>query len=46
MRAVKALGVDFGLLTETKLTGGIYTRTIDGFAEVNDMTACVVPRDI
>ena len=32
-------------LTE-RSSGGIYTRTIDGFAEVNDMPACAVPRDI
>ena len=32
-------------LTE-RASGGIYTRTIDGFAEVNDMSACGVPRDI
>ena len=32
-------------LTE-RASGGIYTRTIDGFAEVNEMTACEVPRDI
>ena len=32
-------------LTE-RAAGGIYTRTIDGFAEVNEMTACGVPRDI
>ena len=31
MRVVKALGVDFGLLTETKLTGGIYTRNSSGY---------------
>ena len=31
LRAVKALGVDFGLLTETKLTGGIYTRNSSGY---------------
>lgn len=32
-------------LTE-RSSGGIYTRTIDGFAEVNDMGACMVPGDI
>jgi hypothetical protein len=32
-------------LTE-RASGGIYTRTIDGFAEVNNMDACAVPRDI
>lgn len=32
-------------LTE-RSSGGIYTRTIDGFAEVNDMPGCAVPRDI
>ena len=32
-------------LTE-RASGGIYTRTIDGFAEVNEMPACAVPRDI
>ena len=32
-------------LTE-RSSGGIYTRTIDGFAEVNDMTSCVAPHDI
>ncbi|MEZ5244674.1 MAG: hypothetical protein R2707_06245 [Acidimicrobiales bacterium] len=32
-------------LTE-RAAGGIYTRTIDGFAEVNDMASCAVPRDI
>jgi hypothetical protein len=32
-------------LTE-RAAGGIYTRTIDGFAEVNAMAACSVPRDI
>ena len=32
-------------LTE-RASGGIYTRTIDGFAEVNEMNACGVPGDI
>ncbi len=32
-------------LTE-RSSGGIYTRTIDGFAEVNEMAACSVPGDI
>lgn len=32
-------------LTE-RASGGIYTRTIDGFAEVNEMTSCGVPGDI
>lgn len=32
-------------LTE-RSDGGLYTRTIDGFAEVNDMPACGVPGDI
>ncbi len=32
-------------LTE-RSSGGLYTRTIDGFAEVNDMTSCRVPGDI
>ena len=31
LRAVKALGVDFGLLTKTKLTGSIYTRHSSGY---------------
>lgn len=32
-------------LTE-RSSGGIYTRTIDGFAEVNEMPSCGVPGDI
>lgn len=37
---------DFAFTLTERSSGGIYTVTIDGFAAVNDMGSCAVPRDI
>ena len=34
LRAMEAMGVDLGVLLETKLTGGIYTRFSSGYSVV------------
>lgn len=37
---------DLRFTLSEKARGGVYTRTIDGFANVNDMTSCRVPLDV
>lgn len=37
---------EFAFTLTERSSGGIYTVTIDGFAAVNDMDSCAVPRDI
>ncbi|MEQ8839741.1 MAG: hypothetical protein RIB98_02060 [Acidimicrobiales bacterium] len=37
---------DLAFTISERSSGGQYTRTIDGFASVNDMTSCSVPGDI
>ncbi len=34
LRAMEAMGVNLGILLETKLTGGIYTRNLSGYSVV------------
>ena len=34
LRALESLGVDIAILTEAKLTGGIYTRGVRGYLVV------------
>jgi hypothetical protein len=31
LRAMAAMDIDFGMLVETKITGGIYTRFLSGY---------------
>jgi hypothetical protein len=33
LRAMEAMGIDIGILLETKVTGGIYTRFLSGYLE-------------
>ena len=37
---------DLAFLIQDRAEGGFYTRRIDGLANVNEMTSCVVPGDI
>lgn len=37
---------DLAFILSARAEGGIYTRKIDGLANVNDMTSCNVPGDI
>lgn len=41
-----ASGDDFQFLLRERAEGGIYTRRIDGLANVNDMESCHIPGDI
>jgi hypothetical protein len=41
LRAMEAMGVNLGILLETKLTGGIYTRNLSGYSVVASDTPSV-----
>lgn len=41
-----ATGRDLVFTLTERASGGIYTRRIEGFANVNDMPSCVIPGDI